>query len=147
MGGFLGPPPRKWFPFELQNGTGQIKGALEKRDSRSPCLGEAQHPQRRLILRPFDSRARGVFGLKSRGWGTIVLKKQLVVLFSQLKATVDGRNPVPPQRPWKDDSPANTNKQWFPMVSKWCRILSIHSRSMGPDSQTGDEVFFFWPIH
>ena len=20
-----------------------------------------------------------------------------------------------------------TNKQWFPMVSKWCRILSIHS--------------------
>ena len=26
-----------------------------------------------------------------------------------------------------DDSPVNTNKQWFPMVSKWCRISSIHS--------------------
>ena len=24
--------------------------------------------------------------------------------------TVDGRNPAPPQRPWKDDSPVNTNK-------------------------------------
>ena len=26
---------------------------------------------------------------------------------------------------WNDDSPANINKQWLPMVSKWC--LSIHS--------------------
>ena len=25
------------------------------------------------------------------------------------------------------DSPVNANKQWFPMVSKWCRISSIHS--------------------
>ena len=28
-----------------------------------------------------------------------------------------------------DDSPVNTNKPWFPMVSKWCRSSSIHSRS------------------
>ena len=41
--------------------------------------------------------------------------------------TVDGRNPAPPKNPWIDDSPVNTNK-WFPMVSKWCRSLSIHSR-------------------
>ena len=26
---------------------------------------------------------------------------------------------APPKRPWRDDSPVNTNKQWFP-------ILSIH---------------------
>ena len=37
------------------------------------------------------------------------------------KPTVDGRNPAPPQRAWKDDSPVNTNKEWLPMVSKWCR--------------------------
>ena len=42
---------------------------------------------------------------------------------------MDGRNPAPPKRPWRDDSPVNTNKQWFPMVSKWGRILSIHSTS------------------
>ena len=41
--------------------------------------------------------------------------------------TVDGRNPAPPKTPWNDDSLVNTNKQWLPMVSKWCRILSIHS--------------------
>ena len=26
--------------------------------------------------------------------------------------TVDGRNPAPPKRPWRDDSPANTNKRY-----------------------------------
>ena len=41
--------------------------------------------------------------------------------------TVDGRNFAPPKKPWNDDSPVNTNKQWLPMVSKWCRISSIHS--------------------
>ena len=41
--------------------------------------------------------------------------------------TVDGRNPAPPKKPWNDDSPVKTNEQWFPMVSTWCRILSIHS--------------------
>ena len=40
--------------------------------------------------------------------------------------TVDGRNPAPPKKPWNDDSLENTNKQGFPIVSKWCRILSIH---------------------
>ena len=40
--------------------------------------------------------------------------------------TVDGRNPAPPKKPWNDDSLVNTNQQWFPMVSKWCRISSIH---------------------
>ena len=32
-----------------------------------------------------------------------------------------------PRNPRMMTPPANTNKQWFPMVSKWCRILSIHS--------------------
>ena len=41
---------------------------------------------------------------------------------------MDGRNPEPPKKPWGDASPVNTNKQWFPMVSKWCRISSTHSR-------------------
>ena len=41
---------------------------------------------------------------------------------------MEGRNPAPPKKPWNDDSPVNTNNQWFPMVSKWCRISSIHSR-------------------
>ena len=27
-----------------------------------------------------------------------------------------------------DNSPVLTNAQWFPRVSKWCRISSIHSR-------------------
>ena len=27
--------------------------------------------------------------------------------------TVDRRNPAPPKKPWNDDSPVNTNKQWF----------------------------------
>ena len=26
-----------------------------------------------------------------------------------------------PTKPWNADSPVNTNNQWFPMVSKWCR--------------------------
>ena len=26
---------------------------------------------------------------------------------------MDGRNPAPPQRPWNDDSPVNTNKPWL----------------------------------
>ena len=43
---------------------------------------------------------------------------------------MDGRNPAPPQKPCNDDSPANTKKEWFPLLSKWCRISSIHS-SMG----------------
>ena len=42
---------------------------------------------------------------------------------------MDGRNPAPPQRPWKDESPVNSNTYWFLRVSKWCeRILSIHSK-------------------
>ena len=41
--------------------------------------------------------------------------------------TVDGHNPAPLKERWKDDSLVNPNKQWFPMVSKWCRISSIHS--------------------
>ena len=41
--------------------------------------------------------------------------------------TVEGRNPAPPKKRWKDESSVNPNKQWFPIVSKWCRISSIHS--------------------
>ena len=42
-----------------------------------------------------------------------------------LEPTVDGRNPAPPKKPWKDDSPVNTNKQWFqpriPSGANWFR--------------------------
>ena len=27
--------------------------------------------------------------------------------------TVGGHNPAPPKKPWNDESPVNTNKQWF----------------------------------
>ena len=43
-----------------------------------------------------------------------------------VRNTVDGRNPAPPEKPGNNDPPINTNKQWLPMVSIWCRILSIH---------------------
>ena len=47
--------------------------------------------------------------------------------YESLFNTVDGRNPAPPKKPWNDDSPVNTNNQWFPMVAKWSRISSTHS--------------------
>ena len=40
--------------------------------------------------------------------------------------TVDGRNLAPPKEPWNDDFPANTNKQWSPMDSKWCEMDFVH---------------------
>ena len=45
--------------------------------------------------------------------------------------TVDGCEIyfAPPKKSWKDDSSVNANKQWFPMVSKWCRNSSINSRN------------------
>ena len=30
--------------------------------------------------------------------------------------SVDGRNPAPPKKPWKDDSPVHGSNQWLPMV-------------------------------
>ena len=30
------------------------------------------------------------------------------------------------KKPWNDDSPVNTNEQWFPMVSKWCEMDFVH---------------------
>ena len=41
-------------------------------------------------------------------------------------ATVDGRNPAPPKKPWNDDSLVNDNQQWFPMVLKWCEMDFVH---------------------
>ena len=35
-------------------------------------------------------------------------------------------------------SPVNTNAQWFPIMPKWCRILSIHSRGT---LQTAEALF------
>ena len=34
-----------------------------------------------------------------------------------------------PKKPWNDDSPVNTNKPRFPMISKWCEMdfATIHS--------------------
>ena len=42
-------------------------------------------------------------------------------------SALDGQNPAKPKKAWNADCPGHTNKQWFPMVSKWCRILSINS--------------------
>ena len=42
------------------------------------------------------------------------------------------------RHPGADDSFVNTNKEWFLMLSKWCRISSIHSKWPGkrlPQSQ------------
>ena len=41
--------------------------------------------------------------------------------------TVDGQKPAPPIKPVNEASPVNTNKQWFFMVSRRCRIFPIHS--------------------
>ena len=40
---------------------------------------------------------------------------------------VDEIHFAPPKKPWNDDSPVSTSKQWFPMVSKWCRSSSTQS--------------------
>ena len=52
-----------------------------------------------------------------------LVKLGYVVVFRE--NTVDGRNPAPPKKPWNDNSPVNTNKQWVSLVSAWCRISSI----------------------
>ena len=52
---------------------------------------------------------------------------QKVKLLRPQPNTVDGRNPGPPKKPWKDDSPSNTNKRYgFPMVSKRCEMDFVH---------------------
>ena len=43
--------------------------------------------------------------------------------------TVDGRNPAPPEKPRNHDSLVNTNRQWFPIVSKWCEMDFVHPQS------------------
>ena len=40
------------------------------------------------------------------------------------------------KQPWNDDSLVNTNQQWFPMVAKWCRILSTVWASQTPRKKT-----------
>ena len=50
--------------------------------------------------------------------------------------TMDGR--APPKKPWNDNSPLHTNKQWFPMLFRWCEMDFVHPQyfeavtSMGP---------------
>ena len=51
------------------------------------------------------------------------------------ESTVDGRNPAP----LEDGFPVNANKQRFAMVSKWCRISSIHRRT----PQASEEVLLW----
>ena len=36
--------------------------------------------------------------------------------FKTCRLTVDGQNPAPPKKPWDNDCPVHTNKQWFPMA-------------------------------
>ena len=45
--------------------------------------------------------------------------------------TLDGQNPAPRKTPSNDDWPVNTNKQWLPLASKWCRNPCIHSSFNG----------------
>ena len=40
---------------------------------------------------------------------------------------LDEIHPAPPKKKRTDDSPANTNEPWFPMVPQRRRISSIHS--------------------
>ena len=42
---------------------------------------------------------------------------------------VDGRTFAPPEKPWNDGSPVNTNKHWLPMVSKW---YAFHPQYQAP---------------
>ena len=39
---------------------------------------------------------------------------------------VDGQNPAPPEKPWNDDSPGNTNKYWFQpwFLGKYNQIMA-----------------------
>ena len=83
---------------------------------KTPRFNKKQPPIQRAIMT----------GLLS---GIIYLYPATRRLQGGFQPTVDGRNPAPPQRPWKDDLPVNTNKQWFPSGAKW--ISSIHS--MGPE--------------
>ena len=39
---------------------------------------------------------------------------------------MDGRNPAPPKKPWNDDSPLNTNKQWLLIGFNVVRTDFIH---------------------
>ena len=57
-------------------------------------------------------------------WEVMILlfsNRQEGILLKDLRDTVDERNPAPPEKPGNHD----TNQQWFPTVSKWCRISSI----------------------
>ena len=69
----------------------------------------------------------------------------MVVKVRRLKATVDGCEIhfAPPKRPWNEHSPVNTGKSWFPIVSKWCRILSIHSM-FADKNALNLEIHFPW---
>ena len=46
------------------------------------------------------------------------------------------------QNPWNDDSPANTNDQWFLMVLKRCWILSIESNASKPTTHHNSMVTY-----
>ena len=117
------------------------------------------HEQRRTPTKePFSKRGncRNVFlGIYVRIWRVGWRRCLLIwwLFFACFKAmcqhakgslnTVDGgRNAAPPKRPRNDDSPANTNNRWFPIVLKWCRIWSIHSIA----GRAKAEFCFFSPM-
>ena len=101
-------------PHQPEGGSGRHSQTLTAPSS-APFQGLKlgnQEPSRKRI----PTRARGDTGLEEK---TLTALPKVLVLRR--------RNPAPRKKPWNDDSPVNTNKQWFPMVSKWCRISSIHS--------------------
>ena len=77
--------------------------------------------------------------MRIRGLALAFLDTARVPWSGLLGATVDGRNPFRTAQETQRnvDSAVNTNKRWFPMVSTWCRISSIHSRNSCESCKSG----------
>ena len=88
-------------------------------DGRSPFCTTLKARKEHIVCRYFQ-------GNQIIPLGSWVVPKRISSIHS-----MDGRNPAPPKNPWGDASPVSPNKRWFAMVSKWCRISSIHSRLQG----------------
>ena len=93
--------------FSCESTAGEIRGRIL---SRSPAAGPGH-----------CGAAAGVARRHPKETGSWLITR---VFSNHFCDTVDGRNPAPPKKPWHA---ANTNKSWFPLVSKRCKISSTHS--------------------
>ena len=82
-----------------------------------------------ICLQPKGSNSTRKISTRPHSMQPMAVEKPARKVSWERYATVDGQNPATPEKPWNDDSPLNTSKQWLPMVSKWCRISSIHGIS------------------